>query len=137
MDNKLSHLTMLQSVITRLASNSFLLKAWTVTLVSALFALASEKTNPLFVYIAYIPIPMLWLLDGYFLRQERLFRKLYDKVRVTSDDSIDFSMDTSVVAHEVASWMAVCFSKTLIVFYGTIFGTVVLVMLILTKILLA
>ena len=41
MQSKLAHLQLVQAVITRMGSNSFLLKAWSVTLVAALFALAA------------------------------------------------------------------------------------------------
>jgi len=37
MEKKLKHLEMLQGVINRMANNSFLLKGWSVVLISALF----------------------------------------------------------------------------------------------------
>jgi len=49
---------MIQAVINRMASNSFLLKGWTVMLVSALFALAAFfalalfKLNPIGLILA-------------------------------------------------------------------------------------
>ena len=82
---KLAHLQMIQAVVTRMAGNSFLIKGWSITLVAALFALAAANTNELFIYLAYFPTFMFWALDAYFLRQERLFRKLYDHVRTTED----------------------------------------------------
>lgn len=42
MENKLKHLDFLQLVITRMNVNSFSLKGWAVTLVSALFAFAAK-----------------------------------------------------------------------------------------------
>ncbi len=81
MESKLKHLEMIQAVVNRMASNSFLLKGWSVTLVSALLALAAANSDRRFVFVAVLPLLMFWLLDAYFLRQERLFRKLYDKVR--------------------------------------------------------
>ena len=39
MNNKHKHLELIQGVINRLSTNSFLLKGWSVVLVSALFAL--------------------------------------------------------------------------------------------------
>jgi hypothetical protein len=130
-EGKLAHLEMLQTVIGRMASNSFLLKGWSVTVVSALFALAADKANIYFVYLAYFPIAMFWLLDGYFLKQERLFRALYDNVRVKPDAAIDFSMNTSLVSPAVSGWLSTCVSSTLITFHGTVLGSVILVMLIL------
>lgn len=131
MDAKLAHLQMVQAVIARMASNSFLLKGWSVTLVGALFALAADKANIAFIYLAYFPVVMFWALDGFFLGQERLFRRLYDVVRTSSPDRSDFSMDTSEVRLVGPGWIDACFSTTLLLFYGTIFGSIVIIMLIL------
>ena len=112
-ENKRTHLQMLQAVINRMAANSFHLKGWSVVLVAALFALAAGDSEKAFIYLAYFPALAFWGLDGYFLRQGRLFRKLYDRVRLLEPEKVDFSMDTSVVASEVNSWLKVVFSKTL------------------------
>jgi len=71
------------------------------------------------------------LLDAYYLRQERLFRKLYDRVRTQDEADVDFSMDTSVVEKEVDSWAGVAFSATLRIFHGTVIGSILVVMLVL------
>jgi len=130
MEKKQSHLEMIQGVVNRLSQNSFLLKGWSVVLISALFALAANNAKILFIYLAYFPAFAFWILDGYFLWQERFFRALYDYVRVQNEDQIDFSMDTSVVRDKVKSWTAVVFSKTLLIFHGTVFFSIVIVMLI-------
>jgi len=127
MDNKATYLQMLQAIIARMAGNSFLLKGWSVTLVSALLALAADKSNRSFVYLAYLPVLMFWKLDGYFLRQERLFRELYDIARVAPAANIDFSMDTTSVTGRASGWFMVCLSRTLVLFHGVLFITVVLV----------
>ncbi len=111
---------MIQGVINRMANNSFLLKGWSVILVSALFALSAKDSNICFILLAYFPAFSFWILDGYFLQQENLFRKLYDNVRKMNNDDIDFSMNTSIVKKEVDSWLWFCFSKTLLVFHGII-----------------
>lgn len=127
MDAKIAHLEFIQAVVTRMASNSFLLKGWSVTLVAALFALAADKSQILFVYLAYFPAIAFWVLDGYFLHQERLFRKLYDHVRALDPVSIDFSMETSPFTSKVDPWSAVCLSQTLLVFHGTVIGSIIVV----------
>lgn len=124
MEKKLKHLEMLQAVISRMANNSFRLKGWNVVLVSAIFVLASSESKSQIVCLAYLPTAVFWLLDGYFLRQERLFRKLYDKVRALGDDDIDFSMNTMPIDTEVASWLRVAASRTLLLFHGAIILTV-------------
>ena len=128
---KIAHLQMIQAVITRMAGNSFLIKGWSITLVAALFALAAANTNELFVYLAYFPTFMFWALDAYFLRQERLFRKLYDHVRTTEDGPVDFSMNTQPFAENADGTWSVVWSHTLRLFHGTITGTVLVVMLLL------
>lgn len=130
MKSKLAHLQMLQTVVTRMSTNSFLLKGWTVTLVAALFALASVKASPYFIFLAYFPALVFWFLDGYFLWQERLFRGLYDKVRLTPEECIDFSMDTAPIAAQCPSWRDACFSTTLLLFYGILFVSILAVWLI-------
>jgi len=126
-EKKVSHLEMIQGVVNRLSQNSFLLKGWSVILVSALFALAASNLKILFVYLACFPAIAFWILDGYFLWQERLFRALYDNVRGLEEEDIDFSMDTSVVKDKVAPWIKVIFSKTLLLFHGTILGAIIVV----------
>ena len=124
MECKLKHLDIIQGVINRMASNSFSVKNWTVVLVSALFALAARFSDTNFIPIAFIPVSAFWLLDGYFLRQERLYRKLYDRVRQQKETEIDFSMNTSEFFAEVDSWLLVCLSNTLLIFYGFISLTI-------------
>jgi len=130
MENKIKHLEMIQGIINRMASNSFLLKGWSVVLVSALFVLSAKETNIFFICLAFLPALAFWELDGYFLWQERLYRKLYDKVRKMNETEIDFSMNTSTVSKEVKPWICVTFSKTLRIFHGTIVGAIIVVLLI-------
>lgn len=130
MDNKIKHLEMIQGVINRMANNSFLLKGWSVILVSALFALAVKDSNICFILLAYFPALAFWILDGYFLWQEKLFRELYNKVRKMNEADIDFSMDTKDFVGDVALWHEVTISKTLRIFHGAIIGTILVVMII-------
>ena len=129
METKIAHLQMIQAVITRLAGNSFMIKRWSVTLVAALFALAAASTNVLFVCLAYFPVFMFWALDAYFLRQERLFRKLYDDVR-SAEGVCDFSMNTQPFEESVNGTWCVAWSSTLRLFHGTITGTIIVVTLV-------
>ena len=131
MSEKTKHLEFIQGVVNRLSTNSFLLKGWSVVLVSALFALAANNANELFIYLAYFPAIAFWILDGYFLWQERLFRALYDRVRVLEETEIDFSMDTSIVENALKSWADATFSKTLVLFHWTVIGSILVVMLVL------
>jgi hypothetical protein len=119
------HLELIQGVINRMASNSFKLKGWSVVLVSALFALAANTVRVQFVFVAYFPALAFWLLDGYFLQQERMYRKLYDAVRQETTAAPDFSLNASIYKDQVDSWLGTCLSDTLLIFHGMILAVVV------------
>ncbi len=72
---------------------------------------------------------MFWGLDGFFLWQEQLYRKLYDHVRVLKDEDIDFSMNTTPFKADGAiTWIKATLSKTLIPFHGVLIFAIIVVM---------
>lgn len=121
---RIRHLEMIQAVIARMAQNSFAYKGWAITLVSAALALAAAQTasavqaaalNParMYLLIALAACLAFWGLDGYYLYQERLFRRHYDAVRRAGLEEWQrnpFSMDTALYACE-EKWLAVCFRR--------------------------
>jgi hypothetical protein len=130
-EHTVKHLELIQAVITRLAQNSFAYKGWSVVIVSAIFALAAKEISPRYLLIALIPTLAFWGLDAYYLRQERLFRKHYDAVRMAGHADLKrnpFSMDTFPYSAQVATWWAICRSKTL----RWLYGPIVLVILVAT-----
>ena len=94
-EKKLAHLEMIQGVINRMASNSFALKGWAVTLIAGIFVLSSKDANKAYFLVAYLPVIVFWFLDAYYLMQERRYRSLYGKVRKLSEDDIDFDMNAA------------------------------------------
>lgn len=128
MEQKIKHLEFIQGVVNRMAANSFLIKGWCITLVSALFVLAAKDTNAKFLIIAYIPVSAFWILDGYYLYQERLFRGLYNQIRIKEESSIDFSMDTKTFEGGRNTWINTIFSKTLCIFYITLILVMLIIM---------
>lgn len=132
MEKKLKHLDLIQGVITRMAGNSFYLKGWCVTVVAAILGLASKDTNKKFLAVAYYPIVMFWIIDGYFLFQEKLYRRLFNDVRKIDEEHIDFSMDTHAYKGKEVSWLGTMFSYTLLIFYGIMFLATLIAMLILS-----
>ncbi len=118
MENKIKHLEFIQDTINRMASNLFFLRGWTITLIAALFALFVKDANHDYIFVVYFPVIIFWILDGYFLSQERLFRALYNHVRKLDEKEIDFSMDTNKYKDdEKNSWICSMFSSTLLFFY--------------------
>lgn len=116
---RLKHLEMLQQVIARMANNSFLVKGWSITLISALLAFATKDKMAAMAWIAFLPLIAFWLLDAFFLHQERLFRALYIKnSQPPLNTPSDLSFDTSNVQEHTLSWFKTIFSKSLLIFHG-------------------
>lgn len=128
MGNKLKHLEFIQGAINRMAGNLFFLRGWTITLITALLALLVKGTNPDYIFIVYFLVVIFWILDGYFLSQERLFRALYNHVRMLDEKDIDFSMNTDGYKKDKKNgWLCAMFSPTLIVFYLSLIGVALLI----------
>jgi len=117
-DSKLKLMEMTQDIIKRMAHNSFMLKGWTVTLVSALFALSKIDANKSFFIIAYVPILVFWFLDSYYLQLERQFRVFYRTTVATEDTKVDYSMKLKQPTKEDKTYfLQSLFSKTEIGLY--------------------
>jgi hypothetical protein len=116
---KMKHLELIQEIITRMASNSFLLKGWAVTLVVGIFSLAGKNIDKIYFLVTYVPICIFWFLDSYYLLQEKLYRVLYDYVREMDENHIDFSMNTKSPQFQTneATFVSCLFSKTELFFY--------------------
>ncbi len=125
---EIAHLGMVQNVITRMASNSFALKAVTVTLTAGVLAFTGAVTDPSpkILLAALVPIVMLWGLDAQYLRLERLFRRLYDAIR-RGEVEEPFSMDITPYAPVEQHVIRIAVSYSVVAFYAPI----VLVLLVL------
>jgi len=116
-EQKIKYLEMIQSVINRMAANSFALKGWSVTLISGISMFSGQAKPWKLLFTVGISF-CFWCVDAYYLKQERLYRLLYNRV-VSGDKSIDFSLDTSSLTLEDENPR--CFtSRTEVLFYGGI-----------------
>jgi hypothetical protein len=127
--DKVAHLGFIQGVITRMGTTSFLIKGWTVTLVAAMFVLSAKDSNKMLALLAYFPVLMFWVIDAFFLHQEKLYRKLYEDVARGAISSDEFTLDTNPIRDKVPTIYCVGFSKTLVPFYAVIVALIVFVML--------
>ncbi len=130
-DSFTKHLEFIQNIINRMSNNSFLLKGWNVTVSSAILALIVNDPKPLFAVIALFSSLSFWGLDAYYLRQERLFRSLYDDLRVSAVSKKlkkveAFSLDTDQYDTKVPSWFRTLWSKSVFWLNGVV-ATVVII----------
>ncbi|MDR0299033.1 MAG: hypothetical protein LBI13_02975 [Streptococcaceae bacterium] len=126
MENKRQHLQMIQDVITRMASNSFLIKGWAVTGLGALFALWIKENNYQILYLILAVSLIFWGYDAYYLWLEHRYRDLYEEVAKLPENQIDFSMETSNPKKEKVTCVAIT-TPILFSTYGLItFATFIL-----------
>ncbi|MFG1711022.1 hypothetical protein ACFLIM_48475 [Nonomuraea sp. M3C6] len=118
---RIKHLELIQNIVTRFSANSFVIKGWTITASSAFYAYVATHLDWRVAATALAPVLLFWYLDAYFLRQERLFRCLYNDVRRAEIQTEPFSMDISPYFKGRAT-IKVAFSRTLWPFYLIIFG---------------
>ena len=115
----IKHLEMIQGVINRLGYNSFSVKAWSMAiLVAGIAFIAKTELQSQWIILTFlIPIFGFWILDAYFLWQERLFRKVYDDIR--KQEKTDFAMNPiKHIEQPKCKWLDSVFSVTLNIFYG-------------------
>jgi hypothetical protein len=91
------HLKLIETVVGRMAANSFLLKGWTVTLVAALGALAKADSDRSFAWIAVGVVVVFALLDTFYLALERSYRELYQKAAADSPDVKPWTLEAETV----------------------------------------
>jgi len=123
------HLKMIQGVINRMAQASFILKGWTVTIAIAGLGFATNASNFWLGLLTLFPSFIFWGLDAYYLRQERLFRCLYNKVCLGADGAKipSFSMDTAICENEVGSWLKTLWRPAICWFYSVVVFTVLII----------
>ena len=124
----------IQSVITRMANNSFLLKGWFVSLVAVIIALTKDSILQGYITLSILFLASIafWYLDSYYLRQEKMFRKLYDwviKNRRSSDEHIYDLTRVAEYRKEVNSLFKSMLSKTILPLYGLFSFLIICVMI--------
>lgn len=128
---KIAHLGFIQNTISRIGSNSFFIKGWVITIVSAIFVLAIKYSEVKIIYVSVIPVVAFWYLDSFYLRKERIFRKIYNKVASEDGKNINFSMDTKEFVDSVPSaWRLMLTISTFVFYFFILLSMVVLYFLI-------
>ncbi|ARO02249.1 MULTISPECIES: hypothetical protein [Lactobacillaceae] len=95
-EDKRLHLKFIEDAIDRMASNSFLIKGWSITALGGLIAVYIGNQNKSWSYqllvLIFSLVLMFWGHDAYYLLLERQYRNLYEKVVGTDVGQIDYSM---------------------------------------------
>ncbi|MFN8028024.1 MAG: hypothetical protein U0W40_17165 [Acidimicrobiia bacterium] len=119
--DKIKHLEFIEAVVSRQATNSFLVKGWALTVALALYGFSAAHLNWYLAALGLVPVLVFWLLDSYFLRQERLFRCLYDEVRQPDSEVELFSLNAQAYTADPRNSLKSCFkSQTLVLFFGAL-----------------
>jgi len=116
----IKHLEFIQAVITRMNTNSFHIKGWTITIVAAFLAVFASTNNELFILVSLLPVAVFWILDAYYLMQERKFRGLYNDVAGVSKspkDIKEFEMRPDLYIGGKYSYFDVFKSSTILRLY--------------------
>jgi hypothetical protein len=111
----------IQHIMNRMATNSFIIKGWTVAVLGIILLLSGAWYEAL---IAVFAVLVFWHLDAYFLRQKKMYRALYNEIvenKVNTGDEF-FNMRTAryEAGIEVPRLGKLMRSKTLLIFYGSI-----------------
>lgn len=119
-EKKLKHLEFIQMTIGRMAGNLFFLRGWVITLLAGILVLLTKLGDgKLPIAFLMLMIVLFWIYDGYFLSMEKMYRDLYDKVRMQPEEEIDFLMDIDEFKKYKKNSIIYCiFRPTLRYFYG-------------------
>lgn len=127
------YLEFLQNIISRMANNSFKIKGWTITLTTAVLGILATQKLLTVKYISILLVPIIGfsMLDAYYLKQERIFRKKYDKfVNDYNSNSFDnltiFQLSKQDPEKIKTNYVSNFFSKSII---GTYLTLVVLIII--------
>ena len=111
----------IQHIINRIATNSFIIKGWTVAVLGIILLLNGTRYQ---ASIAVFALLVFWYLDAYFLRQKKTYRTLYNEIIDNklniSDEFFDIRTARYEAGIEVPRSSKLMRSKTLLIFYGSI-----------------
>lgn len=118
---ELEVLSTIQNITKRMATNSLIIKGWTVVVVGIILLLSSTEYQAL---IAVFALLVFWYLDAYFLQQKKMYRALYKEIVENKlnigDDFFDIRTARYEAGIEVPRPNKLMRSKTLLIFYGSI-----------------
>ena len=131
----IKYLEQIQKIIERMARNSFQIKAWTATLFAAIIVMTYSIINILIFIVLIFTICMFWALDSYYLRQEKLFRELYNaKVKEFNENAKNinqpYSMHIDSFKEDENSMLRIMFSISEFLYYIAFLITIIVFLIV-------
>ncbi len=111
------YLKFIQNNITRMNRYSFQIKGMMVTIVTALisafvaFPIKGKGLNVSLLLVAIVPTLIFWILDSYYLQQERKFRGVYEDFTGHKEVKL-YSFPLNHYAKGKYCWLKIMFSRT-------------------------
>jgi len=129
------YLELIQKIIERMARNSFQIKTWTATLFAAIIVLTYSIINILIFIVLIFTICMFWALDSYYLRQEKIFRELYNaKVKEFNENAKSvnqpYSMHVDSYKEDEDSTLRIMFSISEFLYYIAFLITIIVFLIV-------
>ena len=129
-DLKIKKLEMIQSIISRLNSNSFTIKSWCITIISAIGLFSISALSYLTLLLGMMVIAVFWIMDSYYLSKEKEFISLYDEV-VDSHEIVDFKL---VIPEKLKiTVFEVLFSKSQVLLYPILMLILIIIIVIISQ----
>lgn len=118
-EDKRKHLDYIQSAINRMASNQFVTRGWSVTVLAGLLTIVIKTKNCELLLVSIGISILFWGIDSYYLSLERAFRDLYSQTIKLDPTNITYSM--AIKSPTFREWLKVMFGRPIMVgFYGLI-----------------
>lgn len=126
--DKLSHLQLVEQQIQRMASNSFKIKSWSITIIGAAIGYwlkdaYSQKNGFELAALIVIITLLFWWLDAYYLMLEKGYRELY--IAINNNRLRNYTLDIKPYIKKLDIRYIAITSKTFICTYLVIvFGEI-------------
>jgi hypothetical protein len=122
---RVKHLEMVQAIVSRMAGYGASFKSYCITITTAVCGFAVTLHRPGVAALSLLAIFAFALVDAQYLRVERRFRALYDRLRGEGWGSLpDFAIDLKS-APSISYW-PVLGSWSIISFYGPLAALVIM-----------
>ena len=117
------YINLIEEIIKRMANNTFIIKGWAITVISALLTIENSfKANFRIDMIIIVVDGAFCFLDCFYLREERLYRNLYSEVIKCSKDKdckIDYyNLNTKLYTNRRTRYINIICSKLILPLYS-------------------